>query len=259
MPVSPSGLPGATRRPWSRCTSRTTASSASGAEDPVQVRQRVLAGGRVEQVRAGQVAQPVAQRDQSAQRPDVRRRQGDERVGRAQRRGGHVQHQVVRADRDDRALDVGQPAQQLHPDPLAGVVALHPGRHHQQAVRADQRGQHAGRARQRASPRCRRRRCPAGPGPSRRSRWPRPACGPAGRWSPAAPAGPHPRARPASARRRCRRSARPRPGSRGRPDRVAGIGVAGSPATVPSTTGCPGRTATPCTASEPAAATTRAV
>ena len=131
------------------------------AEDPVQVRQRVLAGGRVEQMRAGQVAQPVAQRDQPAQRPDVRRRQSEERVGGAQRGGGHVQHQVVRADRDDRALDVGQPAQQLHPDPLAGVVTLHPGRHHQQAVRADQRGQHAGRARQRVSPRCRRRRCPS--------------------------------------------------------------------------------------------------
>ena len=99
-------------------------------------------------MRAGQVAQPVAQRDQSAQRPHVRRRQGDQRVGRAQCRRGHVEHQVVRADRDDRALDVGQPAQQLHPDPLAGVVTLHPGRHHQEAVRADQRGQHAGRARQ---------------------------------------------------------------------------------------------------------------
>ena len=118
------------------------------AEDPVQVRKRVLAGSRVEQMRAGQVAQPVAQRDQPAQRPHVRRRQGEERVGSAQCRGRHVQHQVVRADRDDRALDVGQPAQQLHPDPLAGMVTLHPGRHHQEAVRADQRGQHAGRARQ---------------------------------------------------------------------------------------------------------------
>ena len=255
MPVSPSGLPGATSRPWSRCTSRTTASSASGAEDPVQVRQRVLAGGRVEQVRAGQVAQPVAQRDQPAQRPDVRRRQGDERVGRAQRRGGDVEDEVVRADRDDRALDVGEPAQQLDPHLLAGVVALHPGRHDQQAVGADQRGQHAGRARQRRGHDVAADPAQPDPDPVVRADAPTPACGPAGRWSPAARAGRRPRARPASVRRRCRRSARPRPGSRGRP----GSAVAGSPATVPSTTGCPGRTATPCTASEPAAATTRAV
>ena len=119
MPVSRSGLPAATSRPWSRCTSRTTADSAPVRPAPrsIQIRQRVLAGGRVEQVRAGQVAQPVAQRDQPAERPDVRRRQRQQRVGGAQRGGGQVQHQVVRADRDDRALDVGQPAQQLAPGP----------------------------------------------------------------------------------------------------------------------------------------------
>ena len=259
MPVSPSGLPGATRRPWSRCTSRTTASSAVRAEDPVQVRQRVLAGGRVEQMRAGQVAQPVAQRDQPAQRPHVRRRQGEERVGRAQRGGRHVEHQVVRADRDDRALDVGQPAQQLHPDPLAGVVALHPGRHDQEAVRADQRGQHAGRARQG---------CGHDVAADAAQPDPDPVVGADGRGQLAGQPGggrrPLPRGR--TLERGQHRRGEDVEGQRGR-DRVAGgaqigvagIGVAGSPATVPSTTGCPGRTATPCTASEPAAATTRAV
>ena len=46
------------------------------AEQPVQVRQRVLAGRRVQQVRAGQVAEPVPERDQAAERADVGRTPG---------------------------------------------------------------------------------------------------------------------------------------------------------------------------------------
>ena len=68
---------------------------------------------------------------------------------RAQRRGGEVEDEVVRADRDDRAVDLVEAAQQLDLDLLARVVALEPGRHDQQAVGADERGQHAGAARQR--------------------------------------------------------------------------------------------------------------
>ena len=165
--MSPSGLPGATNRPWSRCTSRTTASSAS-AEDPVQVRQRVLAGGGVEQVRARQVAQAVAQRDQATQRPDVRRRQGDERVGRAQGRGGDVEDEVVRADRDDRALDRRRARAAAGPGPRSPAwwPSTPAGTTSRPSARTSEVSTPAPRAAA-AWPRRRRRPARAGPGPSR--------------------------------------------------------------------------------------------
>ena len=60
-----------------------------------------------------------------------------------------VEHQVVRADHDDRPLDLLQAAQQRDLDLLARVMALHVGRDDEQPVGADQRGQHAGAAGQR--------------------------------------------------------------------------------------------------------------
>ncbi len=95
------------------------------------------------------MAQPVPQRDEAAQGPDVRRREGDARVDGAQGRGGEVEHEVVGPDRDDRAVDLAQSAQQLDPDPLARVMSLHTGRNDEQPVGAHERGQHARAARQR--------------------------------------------------------------------------------------------------------------
>ena len=55
----------------------------------------------------------------------------------------------MRADRDDRALDRVEVAQQPHLDLLARVVALERGRHDEQPVGAHERCQHARAARQR--------------------------------------------------------------------------------------------------------------
>ena len=98
------------------------------AEHAVHVRQRVLPRGDVEQVRSGDVAQPVAQRDQPAERADVGGRQRDQRVVRAQRGGGQVEHEVVRADRDDGPRDLVQAAQQFHRDRRRQRGALPPRR-----------------------------------------------------------------------------------------------------------------------------------
>ena len=115
-----------------------------GREQPVQVRQRVLAGHRVEQVGAGDVTQPVPQSDQPAERADVRRRQRDQRVDRAEPGRGEIEHEVVRADGDDGPVDLGRSSQQLDADPLARVVSFGAGRDHEQTVGTDERGQHAG-------------------------------------------------------------------------------------------------------------------
>src|SRR5699024_4418013 len=72
----------------------------------VEVRQRVFPGGRVKQVRTGNMTQPVAQRDQSTERADVGRHQRQRWVCGAQRRGCQVDDQVMRTDGDDRALDL---------------------------------------------------------------------------------------------------------------------------------------------------------
>jgi hypothetical protein len=119
------------------------------AGNPVQVGHRVLADGRVQQMRAGQVAEPVAQSHQPAEGADVRRGQGEVRILGAQRRGGQVEDEVVRADGHDRAGDLVEAAQQFDADLLPRVVPLEPGRHDQQPVGANQRGQHAGAAGQR--------------------------------------------------------------------------------------------------------------
>ena len=102
---------------------------------------------RVEQVAAGEMAEAVAQRDEAAERAD---RAADQRLGRvagAQQRGGEVEHRVVRADRDDRALHRVEVAQQPHLDLRAGIVALERRGHEEQAVGAHQRGEDAGAAR----------------------------------------------------------------------------------------------------------------
>ena len=226
----------------------------AGAEHPVEVRQRVLAGGRVQQVRAGEVAQPVA-----AARPGrpASRRWTTPGVSRGSRsrsaRRGQVEHQVVRPDRHDRASDLVQPAQQLDLD-LARRRGDPPGRR-------GRRSRPSARTSEVSTP------APRGSGvattcpPTRPSRTRTQSSMPTGRgelageprraWSAAGPAR-CPRARPAAGRRRCRTSARPTPGSRVRP-------ITGVASTTPSTTGCPGRTATPCTASTPSSATTCAV
>ena len=232
MPARPSGLPRATISPCSRWTRRTTATSLL-AEHAVDVGQRVLAAGRVEQVRAGDVAQAVAQRDETSERPDVRGRERHAGIGGAQLGGGEVEDEVVRADGDDRAVDLADPAQQRDVDVLARVVALEPGGHDEQAVRAHERREHAGAARQRrrhelaadasepdAHPvvHAHRRRELARE-PRAGARVARPAS--------------RPRAPRAAARRRCRTSATPRPGSRARRAPACA-------STAPSTTGWPG-------------------
>ncbi len=97
-------------------------------QDLIDVGQRVRPGLRVEQVRPGQVAEPVAQRNQPAHRSDVARSERHVRVAGAQLRSGEVEDHVVRADRDDRPLDLGEAAQQLDLHLLAGVMALDAGR-----------------------------------------------------------------------------------------------------------------------------------
>ena len=112
-------------------------------QQPVDVRQGVVARLRVEQVRAGEVAQPVPQGHQAAERAHVGRGEADPRVAGAQRGGGQVEHQVVRPDHHDRPPDLVQPAQQLDLDLLAGLVALGRGGDDEQAVGPHQRGEHA--------------------------------------------------------------------------------------------------------------------
>ena len=173
-------------------------------------------------------------------------------IGGAQRGRREVEHEVVGADRDDRAVDLAHAAQERDVDLLAGVVALEPGGHDEQAVGAHERGEHAGAARQRRG-----HELAADPPEShahpvvhahRRGELARQPRAGARALAPA----PRPRGRPAAARRRSRRSARRRPGSRARR-------APASPSTAPSTTGWPGRTATPWTASVPSRSTTAAV
>ena len=82
------------------------------AEHAVDVGQRVLAAGGIEEMRAGDVAQAVAQRDEAAERSDVRGRERHAGIGGAQLGGGEIEDEVVRADGDDRAVDLADPAQE---------------------------------------------------------------------------------------------------------------------------------------------------
>ena len=118
-------------------------------ENLVDVGERVRAGLRIEKVRTGQVAQPVAERDQPAHRSDVARRERHPGVAGTELRGGEVENHVVRADRDDRPVDLVEAAQQLDLDLLARVVALDAGGDDEQPVGADQRREHARAARER--------------------------------------------------------------------------------------------------------------
>ena len=155
----------------------------------------------------------------------------------------------MRADRDDRALDGVEVAQQPHLDLGAGVVALERGGHDEQAVGAHERGEHAGAARERRGdePAADAAEPDADPvvGAQRGGQ---PAREPGAARAAGRPA-PRPRARPAAGARRCRTSARRRPDSRARR-------APRSRPTAPSTTGWPGLTATPCTSSVPTSATT---
>src|ERR1022692_1566897 len=119
------------------------------AEHAVEVGQRVLAGGRVQQVGAGQVTQPVAQRYQAPEGADIGGGEGDQRVGCAQMGGSEVEDEVMRADGDDGAGDLVEAAQELDVDLVTRVVAFQAGRHGQEPVGADQRAEQAGAARQR--------------------------------------------------------------------------------------------------------------
>ena len=144
----PSGLPAATIRPCSRWTSRTTSTVRPGSTRSIHgsVYSPVSGSSRWQ---PREVAEPVAQRDEAAERAD---RAADERLRRvagAQQRRGEVEHRVVRADRDDRALDGVEVAQQPHLDLGAGVVALERGGDDEQPVGAHERGEHAGAARER--------------------------------------------------------------------------------------------------------------
>ena len=253
IPFSPSGLPGATINPWSRCTSRTTETSRPGSS-----RSRYgsvyspLSG--IEQMRAGHVTEPVAQRGQPAERADVGRRERESRVAVPEGGGGEVEDEIVRAGDDDRALDLPDAPQQPHRHVLARVVALELGRHHEQPVGAYQRGEHAGAARKRG-----------------RHELPADAAEPHA--DPVVHA--HRRGELAGESRLRdrglgrRRALQPGEQRRGedvegerRRDRVAGRAEDRGPGVAvddPEHDGMPGLTATPCTASVPASATTAAV
>ena len=71
MPARPSGLPGRDDQAL-LAVDEADDRDVALAEDAVDVGQRVLAGLGVEQVRAGEVAEAVAQRDEPAERADVR-------------------------------------------------------------------------------------------------------------------------------------------------------------------------------------------
>ena len=108
--------------------------SVAAFQDPVDVGERVLAALGVEQMGPREVAQPVAQRHEAPQRADVRGGECDLRVRRAQHGGREIEHEVVRADRDYRAIDLADATQQLDLDGLPRVVPLEARRDDQQAV-----------------------------------------------------------------------------------------------------------------------------
>jgi hypothetical protein len=110
-------------------------SDVSPSQHSIDVGQRVLPAGRVEQMRAGQVAEAVAEGDEPAKRPYVGGGQGDVGVGRPQARRGQIEDEVVRPDGDDGPLDLADSAQQGYLDFLAGMVAFQPGGDDEQAVR----------------------------------------------------------------------------------------------------------------------------
>ncbi len=95
------------------------------------------------------MAQAVAQRDEPAERADVGRGERRSRVGGPDLRRRKVEHEVVRADGEDRAVDLADAAQEGDVDILARVVTLEPGGHDEQPVGADERRQDPGAARQR--------------------------------------------------------------------------------------------------------------
>ena len=242
MPLSRSGLPGATISPCSRCTSRTTATSRPR-EDLLDVGQRVLAGGRVEQVRAGQVAQPVAQGRQPAERADVRR--GQVTAGSSGRSPDAARSRTRSCE--PIATIVPSISSRPRSSPIStsspGVMALQARRYHQQSVRPHQRRQHAaatGKRRGHQPPPTRPRRTrtqssmPIGEAILRASR----ARVRGGARHGALEVGQQRRGEDLEGQRRRHRIARRAEHRRGVDRR-------------PSTTGCPGRTATPCTASTP--------
>ena len=183
-PAMPSGIPGGDHQPL-RPLHQPHHRHVGGrrAEHPVHVRQRVLAGSRVEQVRPGDVAQPVAQRDQAAEGPDVGRGERHHRVVRAQRGRRQVEHQVVRPDRDDvsarsrQARGAVRPARKTRRGVLPRRPAPRAARRHGPATSAPRRRAAA------ASRPVSRRRTRAAPAPSRPCRAATRACGPAVRWA----------------------------------------------------------------------------
>ena len=93
------------------------------------------------------MAEPVAKRGQAPQRAHVRRCERQAWIALAQRRGGEVEHEVVRSGGHDRALYLADAPEQPHRHLLAGVVSLELRGDDQQTVGAHQRGEHAGAAR----------------------------------------------------------------------------------------------------------------
>jgi hypothetical protein len=106
------------------------------AEHAVDVGQGVLAAGGIEEMRAGDVAQAIAQRDETSKGSDVRGCECHAGIRGAQLGGSQIEDEVVRADGDDRAVDLADPAQQRDVDVLARVVTFEPGGDDEQAVRA---------------------------------------------------------------------------------------------------------------------------
>ena len=113
-------------------------------KNPIDVRNRVLAAFGIEEMRPRQVAQAVAQRGDATERADIRRREGDPGIASPQHRRCQVEHHVMRADNDDRVLDLVLTPQQADLHLLVGVMTLETGGDEQETVGPHKRSEHAG-------------------------------------------------------------------------------------------------------------------
>ena len=168
------GCPAATISPCSRCTSRTTSTSCPGSTRSIHgsVYSPVSGSSRWQPERW---QRPSRSATSPPSEPTGAAHERLHRVAGAQQRGGEVEHGIVRADRDDRALDRVEVAQQPHLDlarPRRGPRARRARRAARRRARA-----RSGRRRRAAAAwrRARRRRGRAARGSSRRCRARRPA------------------------------------------------------------------------------------
>jgi hypothetical protein len=97
-------------------------------------------------VAAGDVAEPVADREQTPETADVAGRKRKPGISPSQVRLGEIEHEVVRPHRDDRSVDLLEAAQQRDVDVLSGVQPLRAGGDDHQRIRPDERREDSGAA-----------------------------------------------------------------------------------------------------------------